>query len=117
MAPWLTFSGDTTLSLSYTTPLLTDLQNFEDIAGVAVFECSTQGRLQLTITVTDGADSDQDFVNFSPGPYADSVANENVAFGNPVFLNGAATNSSGTITSWAWSGTKPTGAAVIFSKP
>ena len=117
MTPWLTFSGDTTLSLSYTTPKLTDLQNFEDIATVAVFERSTQGRLQLTITVTDGADSDQDFVNFSPGPFADSVANENVAFGNPVFLNGAATNTSGAITSWTWNGTKPTGAAVSFFKP
>ena len=52
---------------------------------------TTQGRLQLKVAVTDGAESDEDFVNFSVGPFSDSVANENVALGEPVFLNGGAT--------------------------
>src|SRR6185295_12458630 len=98
MAPWLTFSNDTTPVLGYTTPSLTDLQDFESNAGVAVFERTTQGRIQLLIAVTDGAESDSDYVNFSAGPFSDPVANENVAFGEPVFLNGG--------------GVTPTGAAV-----
>lgn len=119
VASWITASGTTTSTLAYTTPALTDLQNFPDLAGVAVCERTTQGRLQLTVQVTDTAngDTDSDFVNFSAGPFADSVANENVALGEPVFMNGAVTNTSGTITSWTWIGFKPSGATVSFLKP
>jgi hypothetical protein len=109
IAPWLTASGTSSLILNFTAPPLTDFQNFEDVPGVALMERTTQGRLQLTITVTDGLVSDQAFVNFSVGPFADSAANENVALGNPVFLNGAVTVNGAPITSWVWSGTKPDG--------
>jgi hypothetical protein len=110
---WITPTPATnTLSLSFTAPQLTDFQNFEDVAGVAVMERTTQGRVQFTITVTDGATVDSALVNFSVGPFAATVANENVAFGNPVFLNGAATingNPASPVASWTWSGTRPDG--------
>lgn len=114
MPAWLqtNLTGGSNQILNYTTPLLTDFQNFEDVPGVAVMERTTQGRVQLTLTVTDGANQDQTFVNFSVGPFPSTVANENVAFGNPVFLNGAATVNGSTITSWNWSGTKPDGSAL-----
>lgn len=120
---WLPFTADpATGVLSWTTPKLTDFQNFPDRAEVAVLERSTQGRLQLKVKVTDSTGAtDEDLVNFSPGPFSDSVANENVAFGEPVFLNGAATipttPSATTITTWIWTGTKPSGAAIAFFKP
>src|SRR4029450_611947 len=88
LEPWLTVTSLTTLPLTYTAPALPEFQNFPDRAGVLLMERTSQGRLQLKITVTDGAESDDDFVNFSVGPFADSVANENAALGEPVFLNG-----------------------------
>jgi hypothetical protein len=111
---WVNVPSTTSLTLSFTAPQLTDFQNFEDVPGVAVMERTTQGRAQFTITVTDGKtnDVDQALVNFSVGPFATTVANENVAFGNPVFLNGAATVNGNPITAWAWSGTKPNGTAL-----
>ncbi len=114
MEAWLTYSGETTATLTCSTPKLTDFQNFPDLATVAVLERSTQGRLQLTVTAKDGAGAvlDEDTVNFSAGPFADSVANENVTFGEPVFLNGAATPST-----WTWTGTKPSGSVISFFKP
>jgi len=115
---WLTAGGTTSAALSYTVPALTDFQNFPDRAEVAVLERTTQGRLQLKVKVTDATGAtDEDFVNFSVGPFSDSVANENVALGEPVFLNGGATNSFGTLTGWTWTGTKPTGASIAFLKP
>ena len=120
LEPWLTVASLTTLPLAYTAPSLPDFQNFPDRAGVLLMERTTQGRLQLKITVTDGAESDEDFVNFSVGPFADSVANENVALGEPVFLNGGATIPKTvpvTITTWTWTGIKPNGTAVTFKKP
>src|SRR5579859_417236 len=69
IAPWLTTSGSSSLTLNFTAPPLTDFQNFQDVPGVAVMERTAQGRLQLTITVTDGVNSDQAFVNFSVGPF------------------------------------------------
>lgn len=118
--PWVTVSGGslTSLSFTFTTPLLTDLQNFEDVPDVAVLERTTQGRAQFTITVTDGLTVDQSFVNFSAGPFSNTMANQNVAFGNPAFLNGAATtNGTVPVTGWTWAGTAPSGAAVAFFKP
>ena len=119
--PWTGVTGGTTSAgLTLTTPALTDFQNFPDRAEVAVLERTTQGRLQLTIMATDVADVtafDSDFVNFSAGPFADSVANENAAQGEPVFLNGGATTTAGAITAWTWSGIKPTGAVISFFKP
>ncbi len=116
--PWLTASGAATQTLSYTMPPLTDFQNFPDRTEVALFQRTTQGRLQLTVTVTDSLGAtDTDTVNLSAGPFADSVANENVALGEPVFLNGGATTTSGAITNWSWTGTKPDGSAISFLKP
>ena len=124
LEPWLTVTSLTTLGLAYTAPTLPEFQNFPDRAGVLLMERTTQGRLQLKIKVTDGAASDEDFVNFSVGPFADSVANENVALGEPVFLNGGATiprpspTPPVTITSWTWSGIKPNGSTTFdFRKP
>jgi len=125
LEPWLTVTTPlTNLALGYTAPTLTEFQNFPDRASVLLMSRTTQGRLQLRIQVTDGAESDEDFVNFSVGPFADSVANENVALGEPVFLNGGATivrpspNPLITVTSWTWSGTKPTGSTTFdFRKP
>jgi hypothetical protein len=126
LEPWFPVTSSlTSLVLTYSaTPALTDFQNFPDRAGVQPMERTTQGRLQLKIKVTDGAESDEDFVNFSVGPFSDSVANENVALGEPVFLNGAATipqpspTPPATITTWTWSGTKPNGTTPIdFKKP
>jgi hypothetical protein len=114
--PWLPASGASTLVLSLTPPKLTDLQNFQDVPGVAVMERTAQGRVQFTLTVTDGALQDQTLVNFSVGPFPSTVANENVALANPVFLNGAATtNGTTAVTSWSWSGTKPDGSALSAS--
>jgi hypothetical protein len=116
--PWLAKSGESTDLLTFSTPAVTDFQNHPDRADVAVMERTTQGRLQLTITATDGAESDSDLVNLSAGPFADSVANENVTLGEPVFLNGSATIPPSTaVTTWTWSGIKPTGAAISFFKP
>jgi hypothetical protein len=129
--PWLKVTTPLdALTLGYSVPTLTEFQNFPDRAGVLLMERTTQGRLQLKITVTDGGVSDEDFVNFSVGPFADSVANENVALGEPVFLNGGATIPlpqpappappvpPATITSWTWSGTKPNGTPITdFRKP
>lgn len=123
LAPWLTVTSLTSLSLAYTAPSLTDFQNFPDRTGGLLLERTTQGRLQLKIAVTDGAVTDEDYVNFSVGSFADSVANENVALGEPVFLNGggtipkAAPASPVTITTWNWAGIKPNGAAIAFKKP
>jgi hypothetical protein len=120
LEPWLTVTSLTTLPLTFTAPTLPEFQNFPDRAGVLLMERTTQGRLQLKITVTDGGESDEDFVNFSVGPFADSVANENVALGEPVFLNGGATipkTSPVTITTWSWSGKKPNGLDIAFLKP
>ena len=114
---WMPATGTTTAVLGWTTPSLTDFQNFPDRAEVAILERTTQGRLQLKIKVTDALGAvDEDFVNFSAGPFSDSVANENVARGEPAFLNGAA-NTTAPITSWTWTGIKPTGAAIAFFKP
>jgi hypothetical protein len=114
MPAWGTWTvgGGTPPTLTYSTPPLTDFQNFQDIPGVAVLERTTQGRVQLTLSVTDGVLADQAVVNFSVGPFPGTVANENVAFGNPVFLNGAATVSGSPITAWVWSGTKPDGSVM-----
>lgn len=114
--PWLTASGTASATLTYSAPLLADFQNFPDRAEVAVIEKTTQGRLQLKIKATDTAsgDTDEDIVNFSVGPFATAVAHENVAFGEPVLLNGGETTSSGAITSWSWSGTKPNGSSISF---
>ena len=114
---WLsaTPAGPASPNLGWTAPLFTDLQNFQDIPGVAVLERTGQGRVQFTLTATDSVTSavqDQIFVNFSVGPFANSVANENVALGNPVFLNGAVTVNSAPITTWTWSGTKPDGSVM-----
>jgi len=104
-------SASATNSLSNTSPVLTDFQKFPDLATVGVLERTTQGRLQLRVQVTDGSSTplqDESFVNFAVGPFADPVANENVALGEPIFFNGAATNSpsttppTGAITSWTW---------------
>jgi hypothetical protein len=112
--PWLNAAGAATPTLTFTTPKLTDFQNFPDVPAVALLKRSTQGRLQLTVRVTDNLGVvDEDLVNFSVGPFADTAANENVAMGEPAFLNGAG----GTITSWTWSGVKPTGASISFFKP
>ncbi len=116
---WLTVGALNTLVLTYAAlPALPDFQNFADRAGVLLMERSTMGRLQLKIKVTDGLVSDEDYVNFSVGPFPDSVANENIALGEPVFLNGAATiPSSGgpiPINTWSWTGLKPNGASVVF---
>lgn len=117
--PWITITGSTTAAtLGYTTPRLADFQNFPDRAEVAVLERTTQGRMQLRIKVTDSLGAvDEDFVNFSAGPFADTAANENVALGEPLFLNGALTAPLGAITAWTWTGTKPTGASITFMKP
>lgn len=118
LPPWLNASGTAAPTLTFTTPTLSDFQAFPDVAGVALLKRSTQGRVQLRVRVTDSLNvSDEDLVNFSAGPFADTMANENVALGDPAFLNGAATTSSGAITSWSWSGTKPSGAAISFFKP
>lgn len=115
---WLTASGTSTPTLTYTTPKFTDFQSFPDVPGVALMKRSTQGRVQLTVRVTDNLGAiDEDPVNFSAGPFADTMANENIALGEPAFLNGAATTPSGAITSWTWTGFKPTGAAISFFKP
>jgi len=112
--PWLltSLTGTASQILNFTAPPLTDFQNFQDVPGVAVFERTAQGRIQFTLTVTDGGAQDQSFVNFSVGPFPSAVANENVAFGNPVFLNGAATVNGVPVTAWTWSGTKPDGSAL-----
>jgi hypothetical protein len=112
--PWLptTLTGASNEILHPTAPLITDLQNFEDIPSVAVLERTGQGRVQLTLTVTDSvtlAVLDKILVNYSAGPFPNTVANENVALGNPVFLNGAATVNAAPITSWTWVGYKPDG--------
>lgn len=123
LEPWLITGSPTALGLTYTTPSLTDFQNFPDRVDVIQMQRTTQGRLQLKIKVTDGSASDEDFVNFSAGPFADSVANENVALGEPVFLNGAALIPKPspalpvTITTWTWTGLKPNNSAVAFKKP
>jgi hypothetical protein len=111
MPAWLTWSlsGANSEILNYTTPKLTDLQNFEDIPGVAVLERTAQGRVQLTLSASAGGANDQLLVNFSVGPFPSTVANENVALGTPVFLNGAEKVNSAAITSWTWSGRKPDG--------
>lgn len=119
LEPWLTVTSLTTLPLAFTAPTLTDFQNFPDRAGVLLMQRTTQGRLQLKIRVTDGAVFDEDFVNFSVGPFADSVANENVALGEPVFLNGGGTIPKTVpvaVTTWNWSGIKPNGTAIAFKK-
>ncbi|MBI3854899.1 MAG: hypothetical protein HY293_04330 [Planctomycetes bacterium] len=122
LEPWLSVTSLTTLALTYTAPLITDFQNFPDRASILLMERTTQGRLQLKIKVTDGLLSDEDYVNFSVGPFADSVANENVALGEPVFLNGGGTipksapASPVTITTWTWAGVKPNGTAIQFKK-
>jgi hypothetical protein len=116
--PWLSASGTATPTLTFTTPKLTDFQSFPDLPTVAVMKRSAQGRLQLTVRVTDDNGAiDEDLVNVSVGPFADTMANENIALGEPAFLNGAATTGGNTITSWTWSGTKPTGASISFFKP
>jgi len=120
LEPWLTVGSLTSLPLAFTAPTLPEFQNFPDRAGVLLMERTTQGRLQLKIKVTDGAVSDEDFVNFSVGPFADSVANENVALGEPVFLNGAATipkTAPVTITTWTWLVKKPNDAVVTLKTP
>lgn len=120
LEPWLTVTGLTSLALGYTAPTLVEFQNLPDRAGVLLMQRTTQGRLQLKIAVSDGAVTDEDYVNFSVGPFADSVANENAALGEPVFLNGAGTipkTSPVTITTWTWTGIKPNGSAVAFKKP
>jgi len=115
---WLNVSGAATPTLTFTTPKLADLQNFPDVTGVALLKRSTQGRVQLTVRVTDDLGAvDEDLVNFSVGPFADTMANENVALGEPAFMNGAATAGVNPITSWTWTGFKPTGAAISFFKP
>lgn len=120
--PWLAVSGTATDLLAYTAPALTDFQNFADRADVALLERSSQGRLQLKVRAVDslGAE-DEDFVNFSVGPFADAVANENLAQGEPAFLNGAATvpttPTATAITTWTWTGIKPSGAALSFFRP
>jgi len=117
---WLTTGSLSALVLTYTAPSLPDFQNFVDRAGVLLMERSTMGRLQLKIKVTDGLVSDEDYVNFSVGPFPDSVANENIALGEPVFLNGAATIPASpspiAATTWTWTGIKPNGSAVAFFK-
>jgi len=112
--PWLptSLTGTASQILNFTAPPFTDFQNFQDVPGVAVLERTAQGRIQFTLTVTDGGAQDQSFVNFSVGPFPSAVANENVAFGNPVFLNGAATVNGVPVSSWTWSGTKPDGSAL-----
>jgi hypothetical protein len=115
--PWLAVTGAATAVLSFTTPKLTDLQNFPDRAEVAMLQRAAQGRLQLKIKVTDSAgEVDEDLVNFSVGPFAQTAADSNAALGEPLFLNGAATGAAGALTSWTWAGTKPTGAAIGFFK-
>jgi hypothetical protein len=120
---WLSPSIDpATGTIGATTPKLTDFQNFPDRAEVAVLERTTQGRLQLKVQLKSGATVlDEDYVNFSPGPFSDTAANENVAFGEPVFLNGAATIPTAptptTIATWTWTGIKPNGTAVAFKRP
>lgn len=103
------------------TPRLTDFQNFPDRAEVAILEKTTQGRLQLKVKVTDSSVpplTDEELINFSAGPFSDAVANENAAIGEPVFLNGGATNSGGTITAWSWSmNAAPVGSTASFRKP
>jgi hypothetical protein len=111
---WLATSqtGPLSPTLTYTTPSLADMQNWEDVPGVGVLERTTQGRVQFTVTATDSVTSavlDQILVNFSAGPFANTVANENVALGNPVFMNGAKTLNGVPITSWGWVGYKPDG--------
>src|SRR5204863_778377 len=111
MPAWGTWSlsGANSEILNFTAPKLTDFQNFEDVPGVAVLERTTQGRVQLTLSASAGGANDQILVNFSVGPFPSTVANENVALGTPVFLNGAAMVNSAAITSWTWSGRKPDG--------
>ena len=116
--PWLTAGGLSSATLTYTTPKFSDFQEFPDVASVALMKRTTQGRLQLKVRVTDDlGNQDEDLVNFSAGPFADTMANENVALGEPAFLNGGATTTSGAITSWTWTGTKPNGSAISFFKP
>jgi PKD repeat protein len=108
--PTTTTTASLTNSLGLTAPTFPDFQNFPDVAGVAVIERTTQGRLQLKVRVTDSAGtpvSDEDYVNFSAGPFSDPVANENVALGEPVFLNGGIP--AGASPSWTWTGTRPDG--------
>jgi hypothetical protein len=118
---WLAASGEASDILAYTAPGLTDFQNFADRADVALLERTSQGRLQLKIQATDNAGAtDEDFVNFSVGPFADSVANENLALGEPAFLNGAetvpTTPAATPISTWTWLGFKPNGNPVAFFK-
>jgi hypothetical protein len=118
LAPWLTASGASSLTLSYTTPPLSDFEEFPNVAAMAVMKASTQGRLQLTVRVTDGVGTiDEDLVNFSAGPFVDTMANENVALGQFAFLNGGVTTPSGAITSWTWSGTNPIGSNISYFRP
>ncbi|MBI2933274.1 MAG: hypothetical protein HYY16_16640 [Planctomycetes bacterium] len=109
---WLVASGTSTATLNFQAPRLADFQDFSDRAEAAMLKKTTQGRLQLTVRVTDATGaSDEDLVNFSVGPFPVTVADENVALGEPMFLNGGAG------TSWAWTGTKPNGAAIQFFRP
>ena len=120
--PWLAVSGAASDILTYTAPALTDFQNFPDRADVALLERTSQGRLQLKVVVRDGGvPVDEDLVNFSVGPFADAMANENLGLGEPAFLNGGATvpvgSSTTPVTTWAWIGRKPNGLAVSFFRP
>ena len=116
--PWLTATGTSSLTLNYTTPSLSDFQDFPNVAAVALMNESTQGRVQLTVRVTDGLGAiDEDLVNFSAGPSVGTMANENVALGFPAFVNGGLTTSSGPITSWTWAGTNPIGSNISYFRP
>ncbi len=116
----LAVSGESSAILAYTAPALTDFQTFPDRADVALLQRTSQGRLQLQVKVVDAAGaSDEDLVNFSVGPFADSVANENLALGEPAFLNGGLNVPASLLetATWTWSGIKPNGTAVAFFKP
>jgi len=126
--PWFSVVALDTLALIYNaTPSLAEFQNFPDRAGVLVMERTTQGRLQLKIRVTDDNTNlaneltfDESYINFSVGPFADPVANENVALGEPVFLNGGGTvpkTPPVTITSWTWLVKKPNDQTVTLKLP
>jgi hypothetical protein len=117
MPAWMKVADPTAQTLDIvSTPALTDFQNFIDAPGVAMLQGTTQGRVQLVVTVQDsGGAVDDEVVNVSVGPFPNSAANENLALGEPVFLNGGQ-NATTPVTGWTWSITGPTGVALTTAQ-
>lgn len=112
LQPWLVVSGAESAALSFTTPTLPDLLNLPDRAEAMNLKRAAQGRLQLRVRATDAAgNTDDDLVNFSAGPFPGTNSGENVALGEPLFLNG------GPAESWTWVGTRPDGGTISFFRP